>query len=340
MGEISGLISLLCMIVVSSFNVGDAAPSLEGTQWLKGKAPGFSNQVTIVEVWRPSCGNCKAQIPHLTFLQKQYGDRLSIVALSKEPLETIEEFIKTNGDQMGFTIGKASKELGDSIMAGVTGVPYAYLINKDGIVVWKGHPAGIDEILAKTIEGKIDIEQLKNIALLENSLDEALKTNNPETIAPVNDKLLLADPANEKALDVGISIARYKRNPALIKEMFNRVPMTGLSGEKASLFATMLISDNDFSLRYPEAALKFAFYALTKGPDNDSCMDVYARVLYCLGDIERAVVWEKKALALNPSAASYQSNLNYYLAIKKIRAKTDYNSLTQPPGEKTGQTAP
>jgi len=325
------------MVVVSSLNIGDAAPSLDGTQWLKGSAPVFKNQVTIVEFWRPSCGNCKAQIPHLTALQKKYGNRISVVALSREPLDTLAEFIKANGDQMGYTIGKVTKELGEPYMVDVTGVPYAFLVNKNGIVVWKGHPGGIDDILARTVEGNIDIEQLKLINNLETALNEALKVNDAETVASIDQKLLLVDPSNEKGLEVGMEVAKYNDDPALVKKMYDQVQQKGLDEEKAGLLAMLLVSESDLAYRYPEAALKFAFHALTKDPENDSYMDVYARVLYCLGDIEKAVLWEKKALELNPTKTSYQSNLNYYLSIKTIRGKSDYNSMTQLQGSKTGQ---
>jgi thiol-disulfide isomerase/thioredoxin len=338
MGGISGLFTLLLTAAISVLGVGDPAPSLDGVQWLKGKTPPFSNQITIVELWRPSCGNCKTQIPHLTSLKRQYGDRLAVAAISKEPVAAIEEFMKTNGDQIEFAVGKAPFELNDKYMAGVSGVPYAYLINRDGLIIWKGHPSGIDGILAKAIDNRIDIDQIKNITQLVEALDNALKTNNPETIMPVNEKLLAADPANEKALEVGMSSAKYKRNPALVKEMFDRVAVSELGGETANLFAAMLISENDLAYRYPDAALRFSFHALTKEPKNDSYMDIYARVLYTLGDVDRAILWEKRAIAANPAATVYQSNLSYYMAIKAVRAKNDYNSYTQlPPEVKPGQ---
>jgi thiol-disulfide isomerase/thioredoxin len=329
MGGISGLISLLCMVAVSALNIGDTAPSLDGAQWIKGAAPVFKDRITVVEFWRTSCGNCKAQIPHLTSLQEKYGDRISITALSREPLETIEEFMKANRDQMGYTVGKVTKELSDSFMSDVKGVPYAFLINREGIIVWKGHPADIDEILARTVEGSINVEEQKKIALLEKSLKEALDTNDPEIIALADRKLLLADPANQEGLVVGIRIALYNNDPAMIKDIFDKVPMTGLSGKKANSFALMLVSESNLAYRYPEAALKFSLHALKQDSRNDYIMDVYARVLYCLGDIEKAIIWEQKALELKPGEDSYQSNLDYYMTIKSIRAKGGYSAVAQ-----------
>jgi thiol-disulfide isomerase/thioredoxin len=336
MGTISGLISLLCIVAVSSLGIGDASPSLDGIQWFKGKAPVFKNQVTIIEIWRTSCPNCKAQIPHMTSLQKKYGDRISIVALSKEPSETIEEFIKVNGDQMGYAIGRVTKELSAATyFTDLKGVPYSYIINKDGVIVWRGHPATIDDMLAKTVEGTIDVEKLKEIYNLETSLNELLNVNNPEAIAPIDEKLLLIDPSNEKGLEVGMTLAVYNDDPAMIKSLYDKIPLTGLPGGKANSFALALVSESDLAYRYPEAALKFSVYALKQEPENDIYMDVYARVLYCLGDIDKATLWQKKAIALNPKESDYQSHLNYYLSLKNIREKNDYNAITPLQDSKT-----
>jgi thiol-disulfide isomerase/thioredoxin len=324
MGSISGLIAFMFIAALSSLNIGDTAPSFEGTQWLKGKAPVFKNQVTIIELWRPSCGHCKAVIPHLTSLQKKYGNQIAIVSLSKEPIEILQKFIKANGDQMEYTIGKASNEF--PYYADVPGLPYAFLINKDGIIVWKGHPSNIDEYIFKTMEGRVDIEQFKMINKLETAIDEASKTNDLETITSIDQKLLQVDPSNYQGLESGIMVAKYKNDPKIVKEIFDRVPQTRLSVEKAKIFAEMLINESDLAYRYPEAALNFIVYALKNEPNNDNLIDVYARVLYYIGDIEKAITWQKKAIGINPKESSYQTNLDYYLSIKTIREKSDKNS--------------
>jgi len=324
MGGISGLISLLCMVAVSSLNIGDAVPSLDGTHWVKGSPPVFKNQIVVLEIWRSSCGNCKAQIPHLTSLQEKYGDRISIVAISKDPVDTLEEFLKANNDQIGYTVGKVTKEFLDPFMAGVSGVPYAYLI-KDGAVIWKGHPSSIDDILQRAVEGKVDLQQLKTVADLEEKLSTALKTSDLDSVAPIDQKLLLLDPNNEQGLDVGMSIAKYNKEPAGIKEMFDNVRLAELDANRANTFAMMLIAESDLAYRYPETALKFSLHALKKDPDNDYSMDVYARVLYALGDIDKAILWEKKALVLKPNEDFYKTNLDYYMTVKGIKEKNNYN---------------
>ncbi len=162
MASIFNSIFLLLIAALSPLNIGDAAPSINGNRWSKGEAPVFDNQFTIVELWSPSCGNCKAQIPHLTEIQKKYGDRILIMALTKAPTEVIQDFIRTNGDQIEYVIIKPTEEVWDSYSAGLPGVPYAFLINRDGIIIWKGHPSSIDDFLAKTMEENTNIDQLSS----------------------------------------------------------------------------------------------------------------------------------------------------------------------------------
>ena len=66
-------------------------------------------------------------------------------------------------------------------------------------------------------------------------------------------------------------------------------------------------------------------------------MDVYARVLYCLGDIEKAILWEQKALEIKSGEDSYQSHLDYYMTIKSIRAKGGYDAVAQSQDRRTAK---
>ena len=60
-------------------------------------------------------------------------------------------------------------------------------------------------------------------------------------------------------------------------------------------------------------------YALKKNPEKGIYIDTYARLLYSLGDLENALIWQEKAVKLDPSNKTYKDTLNYYLAIKKLR---------------------
>src|SRR5262245_29820133 len=58
-------------------NIGDAAPALTVSSWVKGdKVEKFEPRKTyVVEFWATWCGPCKRNIPHLTELMHQYKDQ-------------------------------------------------------------------------------------------------------------------------------------------------------------------------------------------------------------------------------------------------------------------------
>lgn len=198
-------------------------------------------------------------------------------------------------------------------------VPHSLIIDKEGDVVWEGHPAKIEEVLDKILAGKTDIEFFKKLETMEKVLDGIKESNDMPSIAKTARAILDIDPANVQSLKVVISYAKYNKVPKLIKEIFDSIPMTDLNGYKANQFAIMLLSDSDLGYRYPAAAMKYATYALKQWTENGQYINTYARSLYCLGDVEKAIVWQKKAVKLVPDNSSYQDNLDYYLSIKQLR---------------------
>lgn len=324
MGALSGIISLLSLAAVAAVNIGGKAPQfIDETQWIKGKAPVIENSITVVELWKTSCSTCRGQIPHLTSLQKSYGNRISIVALSTEPTDVLQQFMKEHGDEIGYTIGHVSQEVASRFFDGRVSIPYSYIIDKKGILLWEGHPATIDDVLGRIVAGSFDLEKSRTITSLKNSLIEAIKSNQFTSVSKAVKDLLAVDPGNEKALEVGMDIAKYNNNPEYLREIFDNVPMSELSASSADKFTLMLISDSDIMYRYPEAALKFADYALKKDPGNSGHMDTYAGLIYSPGDLEKAIEWERKAISVDPDNRTYKDNLEYYLLLKKLRATVE-----------------
>jgi len=320
MGTFSSLISLISLIAVSTMNIGDKAPDfINGTQWIKGNAPVLEKSVTVVELWRTSCPKCRSQIPHLTSLQKFYGSRVTFVSLTSEPMDILNQFVKDYDDEIGYTLGHISKELMAQFLEDAPGVPYCFILDGKGNILWRCHPKELDGALARVLRGVTDPEKLKKIAGLENSLDEAIGSNKTASMSRAIKELLAADPGNAKGLQAVAGVARYKEDPAFIKEIFDKVQLSDLAPGSADKIAATLIADSDFSYRHPEAAVKLSGHALSKEPENSEYMNTYATVLYCLGELDEAVEWQKKALKLDPKNKTYKANLEYYLQITKLR---------------------
>jgi thiol-disulfide isomerase/thioredoxin len=318
MTSFSGLMSLISLVLVVSLNIGDRLPSfIEETQWIKGKAPVFENSLTILELWRTSCSNCRKQIPHMTALQKAYGDRVSIVAVTSEPLDVITRFIKEHGDEVTYTVGQIPKDVMLKINEDTPGVPYCFIIDKKGNIVWRGHPKNIENVLDNILSGSIDAEKMKKIAALEKALNDTFEKNDVTASTQAVKKLLAIDPGNILALQTAVNVAKYTRDRGLIKEAFDKAPMSGLAAVNSDTLAEMLVADIDQTSRYPDVAIKYSEYALSKEPENSKYLNTYARALFCNGDTEQAITQQKKALRLDPDNNIYQNNLELYLASQK-----------------------
>jgi thiol-disulfide isomerase/thioredoxin len=321
MGCISGLISYLSLVVFAMVNIGDKAPSfINQTQWIKGNAPVIGNSLIVVEIWKSSCSTCREQIPHLTALQKTYGNRISIVAINNEPVDVLNKFMKEYGNDVSYAIGRVPKDVMAGFSEGTPGAPYCYIIDKKGGVAWKGHPESIEDVLVKMLNGSLDTQKMKKVAALEKRLNEAYETNNILTITQALKALLAVDPSNFQALGTAVNIVRYNKDKVLLKEVFDKVPISDLSAKDADALAEMLVADSAPDSRYPEIAIKYSEYALGKDPKNGKYINDYARVLYSQGDLKQAIATQRMALELDPKNNVYKNNLDLYLVSQKTGA--------------------
>lgn len=92
---------------------GMAAPKLEVKEFIKGTAiDGFKpGQVYVVEFWATWCGPCIRAFPHLSELQEQYGDKVTIIGVNiwERPyddgtLAKVKDTVTKQGDKMAYTV--------------------------------------------------------------------------------------------------------------------------------------------------------------------------------------------------------------------------------------------
>lgn len=141
-----------------TLKVGDAAPALEVTEWVKGEpvklADGKGEKVYVVEFWATWCPPCRRSIPHLTELQRKYKDRgVVIVGVTMEDPGEVKPFVEDMGAKMDYTVavdGEQKAANAYMMAAGVQGIPHAFVIDKEGKIAWHGHP--MDEAFEAKLE--------------------------------------------------------------------------------------------------------------------------------------------------------------------------------------------
>lgn len=150
---------------------GDAPPPITVSQWLKG-APVSKiekGKVYVVEFWATWCVPCQATIPRMTKLAKELPEVTFVgVSILEEDQKKVAPFVKSKGSEMEFHVAmdqlpSPKSDSYEGLMAtrwveasGPLGVPYAFIIDKDGLIAWTGNPNEMDEPLRKVVAGTWD----------------------------------------------------------------------------------------------------------------------------------------------------------------------------------------
>ena len=120
-------------------NVKALASNLE----FLGDKPTLTGRPLLIEFWATWCPPCRASIAHLNDLNKKYHERgLEIVGISGEDKTVVERFKART--LMNYSVA-LDKDQALATEFQVETIPHAWLLDKDGRVIWTGHPMELDE---------------------------------------------------------------------------------------------------------------------------------------------------------------------------------------------------
>lgn len=147
----------------ATLDIGDAAPPLKTSNWLKGKpVPALEKgHVYVVEFWATWCGPCRAAMPKISALSRKYRDQVTFIGLDafeSAELPKITAFVKAQGANMDYRVaadGPADRSGANWLhAAGEAGIPVAFAVDKSGRVAWIGHlPEELDKVLPSIVSG-------------------------------------------------------------------------------------------------------------------------------------------------------------------------------------------
>ncbi len=151
-----------------TLKVGDQAPKLQPSKWVQGEpVKEFQKgKAYLVEFWATWCPPCRASIPHVNEIQKEFQSK-GLIVIGQDCWERddslVAPFVKKMGDKMTYRValddkdGNSKGKMAETWMAaaGRDGIPSAFLVNTKGAISWIGHPMELkSDIIEAALAGK------------------------------------------------------------------------------------------------------------------------------------------------------------------------------------------
>jgi tetratricopeptide (TPR) repeat protein len=256
--------------------------------------------------------------------EKYKAQGLEIVGVSDEDEATVKEFAKDGKFKYHVAVDN-DKNTNGAYMAGVGGIPHAFVINQQGIVVWAGHPrGGLDVVVEKVLSGKFDVEKAKQAAALHKELDGVLTSSRGQDLDGIGaacEKILEVAPEDTQAFDIRAKVFRARQDLPGFKAFVAKIlPKVDSDWRALNGIAWTTAVDGDLSWRDIATAFKAAKRAveLTQSKESDA-LDTLARVYAEAGLIDQAIETEKKAVALDDKDEGTKKTLAYYESCAELK---------------------
>jgi len=335
----------------TELGIGDPSPGLQIATWVKGKPveEPLTGKVHVVEFWATWCGPCRVGMPHISSLQQEYGDEVAFVGITRETEEKVDTFLKADsrdgetwGEVIQYRLAIDDRDwMNKAYMqaAGQNGIPCAFVVGRDGIVEWIGHPASIDEPLQQIVDGDWDREaaiaeykKQQRLQEMSSKLNALAQSEDWDGALELLDQIQEEDENTTRLMTLRMRILQFAGRTEEASAV--RAEIVEAAWDDARIlnqiaWTTATLPDSpDLKL-----ALKAAKRASELNDDQDAAsLDTVARCYYELGQLDEAIRWQRLAVEHNNGNAEIEATLEEYLAEQTqsdAKEKKDESPSTQ-----------
>lgn len=278
------LIGALATTSVIASEIGDDAPPLSISTWVKGKPvnlrKGRENTIYVIHFWRSNNEFSRDLVPYFTSLQKKNaGNHVVVIGISDEELSVVRPYVTQMGDKMGYIVATDDDKdtTKDYLIAfDRKFVPCAFIIDMAGKVRWAGSPNEWKDLEAEL--KKVVAEGREIIA--RNSTPKA-------RLKKASTKITLY-----------LEMAKAEEKPRNMSKVAKSIfELGGTSAKLMHKLARNILTDQEIKHRDLKTALKAAKLARDASDGkNAEILETYARALYENGDKQAAVKEQKRAI--------------------------------------------
>lgn len=96
----------------------------------------FRGKIVLLDFWATWCAPCRTEIPHFIELQNKYGPQgFQMIGISLD--DSAKPVVKYYAEQkMNYPVAVGNDKLAEAY-GGVLGLPVAFLIDRNGRIIWK-----------------------------------------------------------------------------------------------------------------------------------------------------------------------------------------------------------
>lgn len=135
--------------------VGKPAPldfTLKDMNGVDVKLASFKGKIILLNFWATWCGPCRAEIPALVELQKQYPDDLVVLGFSvDDPVDKLKPYATQYKINYPVLVGSGREEVQDAF-GPLWGIPVSVIIGRDGTIARKHSGIGTKEQFEQEIK--------------------------------------------------------------------------------------------------------------------------------------------------------------------------------------------
>ena len=124
---------------------GKKLPAELGSETFITPKPDVAGKVVVIDFWATWCPPCRAAMPGLDKLSKQFADDVVVIGISDEKRSVVEGFLAKNKHSYPQAIDPKGT-VNNALQ--IRGIPHAIVLSTDGVVRWQGHPGEIGKLSA------------------------------------------------------------------------------------------------------------------------------------------------------------------------------------------------
>ena len=316
----------------AKLKLGDPAPALSIETWVKGEpvASFEKGKVYLVEFWATWCGPCIVQMPHLSQIQREHADDVTVIGVTSQDergntLAAVKAMVAAKGDGMGYRVAwDSGRETNEAWMraAGQSGIPCSFLVDGQGRIAYIGHPMFLDEPVGEVLAGTWDIEQ-GNAALAKamSRVSDIYRASarDPEAALAKIAEFEKDHPRLDALLDslkfmLRLKIEDYDAAYALGAKLVDHAIAAKNPVDLNQIAWTIVDPEGSVAKKDLDLAMRAAKKAVEIAGEDAAILDTLARVYFLKGDRAKAIEIQERAVkaAEGPMRAALEKALEEY----------------------------